>query len=437
MSVDFEGPMLTHAREHAHADPPSRGWRGRLPWFLRSGGIYEEQRAISSMDLWGSGDAEMADIRGDSVSSALTLAPVFAATRLISDAVASLPLGAYREVDGRKETLPTPALFADPTMFGGRFEWTQRLVNSLLLRGNAYGLITAWDYRGYPRQIEWLHPDEVHVGDDMAIRRPEWYWLGRKVDPWVGRDSQGELVHIPWYPMPGRVLGLSPIKAFALTIEGGLYAQKFGRDFFKNGGVPSSVFESDQQIDQEQAEKIKSRLRSATKNREPLVIGAGAKYKPISIAPEESQFLESIRATATVVASIYGIYPAEMIGGDTKSSNTYANVEQASIDLATNTLLPPVTKLEQHFTTFLPRPQFADIDLDARARADRKTRYETHAIALDKGFKDVAEVREEEGLGSNPALEQAPEQHAPADEVPPGDEQGRGRVVRLPRVVND
>lgn len=79
----------------------------------------EEQRAVTWADVWGT-DTDSTLSRRTTVERALTCVPVFAATRLISDAIASLPLEAVREVDGKVTKLDTPMLFQDPTMFGDR-----------------------------------------------------------------------------------------------------------------------------------------------------------------------------------------------------------------------------------------------------------------------------------------------------------------------------
>lgn len=383
----------------------------------------EEKRAITYQDFWGSG-ADLDVIRANSVDKALTLAPVFAATRLLSHGVASLPLETFRKIKGQTEQIDTPVLFTDPSIFGGPYEWVQRAVVSLLLPGNAAGFITQFDNQGFPRQVEWLNPDEMTVADDRAVARAQWYWLGRPVQPWLGRDSAGELIHIPWYVLPGRIKGLSPIQAFSQTIEGGLYAEQFARNFFKNDGVPSGVLETDQQIDQEQAKTIKDRFKQAAKGRDTVVLGAGATYRPISIPPEDAQFLETIRANATTIAAIYGIYPAELIGGDTKDSMTYSSVEQQSLNLATHTLRPVLSKLEQHFSQMLPRGQFVRFNLNDLLRADIKTRFEAYQIGLQNGFLEVPEIRDSERLGP---LKEKPQPAVPASE----------NVVPLPRAVNE
>lgn len=413
-------------------------------WF-RSGRVTEleqrveaaEQRAISWVDLWGSG-REDGGVNGSSIDVALTLAPVWAAVRFISDTIAAMPLHAVREEDNVKIPITTPALLANPSLFGGPFEWVQRALTSLLLRGNAYGHIVSFDGNGWPQRVEWLHPDEMQIKDNRATSRPEWLWKGRPVSPWLGRDSTGELLHIPWFVIPGEVLGLSPIAAFATTIETGILSQRFGRNFFRADAIPSAVLETEQTVDQPQAQLIKDRFRHAASGREPVVLGAGTTYKPITVPPEESQFLLTIKATATTVASIYGLRP-EQIGGESGNSMTYANVEQQSIN-DVNDIRPYFTKLEEHFSGLMPSPQYARFNTGVLLRADTKTRYETHAIALDKGFKTVTEVRE---LEDQPPLTDAQKQEIedakPQPAVPapaPHDPAAPDNVINLPSAAN-
>ena len=52
---------------------------------------------------------------------------------------------------------------------------------------------------------------------------------------------------------------------------------------------------------------------------------------PIAINPQEAQFIETMKLTATNVAAIYGV-PPDRVGGEKSSSLTYSTVEQDSID---------------------------------------------------------------------------------------------------------
>src|SRR5262249_7374477 len=330
----------------------------RWPWQRAEQRRYTlaEIRSLSFQDVFGQG-LDIADVRGRSMQTAVSLVPVFACTRIIADSIASMPLQAYRKVGDERIPIDLPPLFQEPSVFGGVFEWVQRAVTSMLLRGGAFGLITSFTYDGWPRQIEWMSPEEFQVMQDnmtmayMLTGRADWRWFGRPIREWIprGEGLPGELVYIPWYVIPGFIRGLSPIAAFATTIDGGLLAQKYGRDWFKSGGRPSGVLQSDQPINQVQANEVKGRFKAAQSGGDVAVIGAGLKYTPVSVPPEEAQFLQTISATAAQIASIYGL-PPQRVGGETGTQHrTYANVEQEAQDLV-NALLPYLTKLERAFS---------------------------------------------------------------------------------------
>lgn len=353
----------------------------------------------------------------NSITSAVSLVPVFACTRLIADSIAAMPLEAYRKVGDERVPIDLPPLFTDPSRFGGTFEWVQRALVSLLLRGGAHGYVTEFDYYGYPRQVEWLHPDEFMVMLDnitWALRTTggaDWRWLGVPIRQWMPRGVgiPGELVYIPWYVIPGFIRGISPIAAFRVTIEGGKHAQQYGRDWFKSGGHASGTLESDQPINQVQANEVKARYKSAISGHDVAVLGAGLHYNQITVPPEESQFLQTIRATATQIASIYGL-PPHKIGGESGATHkTYANEEQEAQDLV-NALMPYLSKLEQAFSNMTPRGVYVKFNVNSIVRADLKTRYEAHQIALgmngSPAFMSVDEVRAVEELPPMPVEEQ-------------------------------
>ncbi len=370
--------------------------------------VQAELRSLSFQNVFGQG-LDIDTVRTNSITNTVSLVPVFACTRLIADSIAAMPLEAYRKVGDDRVPIDLPPLFADPSIFGGTFEWVQRALISLVLRGGTFGYITSFTYDGWPRQVEWLHPDEFSVMQDnitWALRttgRADWQWMGSPIRQWMPRGVgiPGELVYVPWYVIPGFIRGISPIAAFRTTIEGGLHAQRYGRDWFKSGGRPSAVLESDQPINQVQANEVKARYKAAQSGQDVAVIGAGLHYKAITVPPEEAQFLDTIRATASQIASIYGL-PAHKVGGDVGPTHkTYANVEQESQDLV-NALLPYLSKLEQAFSNMTPRGVYVKFNVDSLVRADLKTRYEAHQIALGMNggqpFMTVDEVRAVEDM---------------------------------------
>ena len=344
--------------------------------------------------------------------AALSLGSVYAANRLLAQSISTLPLKAYRRGDETRVPLRTlPVLFNDLVSAGELVPWLHRCVTSLGLRGNAYGLVIRRDGFGFPTLIEWLDPATVTVDDRPGRGRPGWLVSGREV------AAEG-IVHIPWFTLPGQKLGLSPISAFAKTLGIGLNAQNYATSWFEAGGFPPGVMRNETKtISQTEAEEIKIRVRAAIRSRDPLVTGADWNYTAISVPPEEAQFIETMKMTTNQIASIYGI-PPEMIGGESGSSMTYANVEQQQINFVMFTLRPWLVALESAFSALLPDRQYVKFNADALIRADLQTRWEVNKIRVEMGESNIDEIRTQE---DKPPLPNGQgQQYGPATPPVPG-----------------
>jgi HK97 family phage portal protein len=359
---------------------------------LRRGG--SEQRALDSTTV--SWPVEpLAAPAAVNEDGALRLGPVLAAGRLLAATISSVPLCVYRQVGGQTQQLPTPSLFTQPCAQGTLHDWIFRAVTSLAYRGNAIGVVTARDYLEYPTAIEWLDPANVlcedrvqlaPLGEPGSFTNPKWFYLG---EPLPSED----VVHVPWFQLPGRVFGLSPIGAYAVTVSTGLAAQKFSDDWFRAGGVPPGRFRNTSQtVPQDDANIIKRRLVQAIRSHEPIVYGKDWEYDPFTISPNEAQFVQTMRLTASQIAAIYGI-PPEMIGGETGGSMSYSSPEQRQIELVQFSLLPWLSLLESHFSTLLPRGQFVKFDSDVLIRADLATRIEAYEKKRLIGWDNIDGLR--------------------------------------------
>jgi len=310
---------------------------------------------------------------------------VYAANRFLGDQISSLPLQPFRRLGDVRERLNTlPQLFRLLDDDGVLNDWVFVCVTSLALRGNAVGLITQRDGMGFPVAITWLSMDDIYV-DDQYFPRPVWYWKGH----WIDSD---EIVHIPWFKIAGRTLGLSPIEAFALTVTAGLESQKFGTDWFQAGGVPPGAFKnSAKTVDSTESDIIKNRLVSAMRTRKPLVYGNDWDYTPFTVPPEQAQFIESFKLSANQIAAIYGIAPEE-IGGEAANGMTYMNEEHRELRRMAD-CRPWLDRLERKFGSWLPERQFVRFNIDAVMRVDLKTQLEVFKLEREIGFACIDEQR--------------------------------------------
>lgn len=403
----------------------------------------EEHRSVTMLP-WNIGDP--LGTAGIDQHAALTLSAVYSATDLIATSVATLPIKGYRRVGDDRVAMPRlPPLFDRLVNNGQIVQWMRRCMTSLLLRGNAYGLIAERDRLGYPTNIVWLSPDHMHVQDQMisgpgSYLFPIWTYLGREI-------PAEDLVHIPWYVVPERVEGLSPIAAFAATIGIGLGAQTYGSDWFSAGGFPPGTFKNAEvQVTQDEATAIANRLIAAMRARRPLVYGKDWDYKPVTVPPEEAQFLETMKATATEVAAIYHV-PAEWIGGASgRAGLHYSTAEQDMLQMVTMGVRPYVELLESIFFALMPERQFVRFNVDSMIRADVKTRHEVYQIDASIGLRTINEMRAQEDwppLASgapNPASTPAtpptqpapPAQPTPAPPAPNGSPNGNTPRLLVP-----
>lgn len=344
-----------------------------------------EARSITGVP-WNFGGEATAAV---SQERALHLTPVFASVRHITDYGSTLPLKAYRKV-GEDERIPTPLprLFADLKTDGRLVSWMSQGLSSLAIRGNAVGLKAATDGFGFPTSVAWVSMDRVYVDDSKGFG--EWFIDGRPV-------SRLDIVHIPWITVPGRTLGLSPIEYFASTINAGLDSQSFGSAWFKNGGFPPAVLKnSARTVTPEESASVRARLVASMRRNEPLVTGSDWDFTPITIPPEQAQFIETQKLSANQVAAIYGLDATE-IGGEAANSLTYSTEETRQINRAAN-MRPYLHRFEEAFASWLPARQFVKFNTDATIRIDTKTRYEVHEIARRIGLLSINEERALEDL---------------------------------------
>jgi HK97 family phage portal protein len=375
--------------------------------FGKRGEERSEQRAITEWPWDTGGPVPGGNV---SVDKALTLVPVFGAARLLADTVASLtPVLYTRDKGGLQKQLPTPTLFSNPSVHGTIVDWLHRGTTSMALQGDAIGLITQRDYYNFPTMIEWLNPEQVQVLDGSlsgqgSFMNPTWLWNGRRLDP-------RNIIHIPWFTVPWKVRGLSPIGAFRVTANVGLGAQDYAAEWFQNGGVPPGTFRNSQQkVSKEDADVLTSRITKRLKTRQPLVYGSDWEYTPIAIKPNEAQFIETARLTATQIAVIYGI-PPDKIGGSTGDALTYSTVEMNTLDYLTFSARPWLVKWEQALNRCFPRTQYVKFETSEMLRTDVKTRAEVDRISLGPTmpWKTQDEVRSKRDL---PPMERTDPQSA-------------------------
>ena len=124
------------------------------------------------------------------------------------------------------------------------------------------------------------------------------------------------------------------------------------------------------------------------------------KYTPISISPEQAQFLETRKFQINEIARIFRI-PPHMVGDLEKSS--FSNIEQQSLEFVKYTLDPWVIRWEQSLMRSLlsndeKKEYFIKFNLEGLLRGDYESRMKGYSIGRQNGWMSANDIRELENL---------------------------------------
>ena len=182
--------------------------------------------------------------------SAMQMTAVYSCVRILSEAIAGLPLQFYRytESDGKEKAVDHPLYFLlhdEPNPEITSFVFRETLMTHLLLLGNAYAQIIR-NGRGEVIALYPLMADRMSVNRDRDGQLYYEYTVYSDDAPTVKGSSvrltPTDVLHIPGLGFDGLV-GYSPIAMAKNAIGMAIACEEYGAKFFANGAAPSGVLE--------------------------------------------------------------------------------------------------------------------------------------------------------------------------------------------------
>ena len=348
--------------------------------------------------------------------SAMQMTAVYSCVRILAEAVAGLPLHLYRytEGGGKEKAIDHPLyllLHDEPNPEMSSFVFRETLMTHLLLWGNAYAQII----RNGKNEVIALYP---LMPNKMEVDRDEYgqlyYKYQRSNDEAPTMEGSSvilkpcDVLHIPGLGFDGLV-GYSPIAMAKNAIGMAIACEEYGAKFFANGAQPGGVLEHPGTIKDPQRvrESWQSTFGGSGNANKIAVLEEGMKYTPISMSPEQAQFLETRKFQINEIARIFRV-PPHMVGDLEKSS--FSNIEQQSLEFVKYTLDPWVIRWEQSIMRSLLTPEekktyYAKFNLDGLLRGDYQSRMNGYAIGRQNGWMSANDIRELENLDRIPAEE--------------------------------
>jgi len=314
---------------------------------------------------------------------ALALAAYFSCIRNIAEDIGKIPLKIYRRLDGGGKR-PAPehpfwnAMHNSPNPWIKSSSFFQAMIVNKLGWGNAIAEITK-NNQGLPEFYP-HHPSVVKL-DVKSSRNPPVIYKVRRQDGIEVELPQNKLLHVYGVGSTG-YSGWSVARFAAECLGEGLALDKFGQTFFKNATVGSGVLEIGEGHKFPNEEKIElmrkqwqDRYGDPNNRHRPIILENNMKYTPISIPPDNAQWIEARQFKVEEIARWFRM-PLAKIQHHLRAQG-WSTLEQLDTNYVVDCLIPHAVSIEQEIN----RKLFADDDeffveylFQGLMRGDMKTR---------------------------------------------------------------
>jgi phage portal protein BeeE len=364
---------IIHAREH----PRSGAWR--LPTVPEALGVPAIQRAVA----------------------------------LISSTTGMLSMQGYRN----GELMPNPPrLIVRPDPFESPYTFYATTAAQSAKYGEFVWYIAARDSDGIAQALVNVPLQELRVDRNREDRlRPRYKWGNKEGTRYSPANPTGQFVHVK-YPLsePFALRGEGPLQLGQVAVSIAVEAQIWAANFYGGGGHPSDIIkhggildptlrdalnEPDPENGLSEADRLKSQYIARDSNT-PIVIDQSIdSITPGRIDEGGAQMLEARLHQNGDAARLFGLPGKFVEYVQSGTSLTYQSLESAFTDLVKTCLQPLYLEpIEQAMSDLLTRSTVARFNVKGFLRADIKTRYEVHGIAIDKGIYGPDYAQREEGI---------------------------------------
>lgn len=335
-------------------------------------------------------------------SQAMRVAAVWACIRLLSTAVAMLPLALFKK-DGEKNVLATEhpvntLISLRPNFWQSPFEFWQMVVAHLLMKGNFYAQKVT--YRGEITDLLWLDPNYVtpEMTNSGLVYAYEAPGKPKKV------FKQAEILHIRSLCLDG-VKGLGVLEAARNSVAAAVHMEQHGASMMNNAATPSGVLHTELELSDDAFKRIRKDFEEnymgSTNSGRPMILEGGLKWQQLSMNAEDLAFIDQRKLTRSEIAMFFGV-PPHMIGDIERGTSWGSGIEQQNLGFLVHTLMPYLINIQQAcLRDLLPlkdQPNFVvKFDTDLLTRADFVARQNGLQIQKRNGVISANEWRKIEG----------------------------------------
>jgi len=273
-------------------------------------------------------------------------------------------------------------------------------INHLALRGNFYALKNNGGSRwGRLKELIPFGPDivqEVVQNSDKSLTYKCIF-----PDGTVMNIPGTEIMHLRGMTLNG-YMGVNPIAYIRESIGLGLATEEFGARYFGSGTHPGVILEHPKTLSPQAHTNLSNSMAETYsglgKSHRIMLLEEGMKMHPVTINPDDSQFLETRKYQKSEIVDIFfGMPLTLMSSGD--NTPTFASAEQFSIGFVVYALMPWITKIEKSIYRDLLSPAerkiyYAKFKVEGLQRGSFKDQMDGFATAIDKEIFSPNDVRD-------------------------------------------
>lgn len=331
--------------------------------------------------------------------SAMNISAVFAATNLIANTIASLPIKVLINDEKGNNVWDNHTVniaFSNPNNGNiSQFTLIKLIIQSVILKGNAFVLIQR-DGEGNVKSLKFVESQDVTINYDKIKGK-----LNYTVNYQPKTIEPKDMLHFILNSYDG-VNGVSVVSYATRTIGITNSSENSAKAFFDNGMNVNGLLKVNSPISQQQKMEIRQSWQQAYNGNGGglAIINGNMDYQQLTLNPSDSQLLESRNFNVSDIARFFNINPL-LIGGQGGAS--YASLEMLENAFLVHTLQPYITMIESELNRKLLRPIDNNLSIIIetnellRTEKDKQANY--YKTMIDSGILTRNEVRKELGYG--------------------------------------
>lgn len=328
--------------------------------------------------------------------TAMNVSAFFAATSLISNTIAMLPIKVLVSgVDGKNENEQHPIIKALDNMPNiSKFSLLKLIVQSVILRGNAFCYV---ERKGNTvTGLRYLESGDVTINYDKE-KNILWYQCSFISKKYI---QPKDMLHFVLNSYDG-INGVSLLSYAKRTLAITNSSENSAKQFFDNGMNVNGILKVMTPISQKQKEEIRQSWNQAYSGQGGLaVINGNMEYQQLTLSPEDAQLLSSRQFNIADIARFFNLNPL-LLGGE--SGATYSSLEMLQNAFLIHTLQPYISMIEAEMNRKLlgQDEQNLEVILETNdlLRIDKSSQANYYKTMIDSGVLSRNEVRKEIGYG--------------------------------------